>query len=290
MRISKKQLKNLIESFLINEQDPGWGDAVEADSFNSSKVIEYLPGYDLKIMGNIFSPADDEDMLVGYCKLDQCAQFVSDTFGKQLYVGNAWHAHKRLATTYSCFKNLSADNLSKITKIFTALNKNINAEVSNEIKNIALSLVPAAETIKTKMKLGDIVGLTYNNSPNWTKAFFEAATGATNLGRGSNVTGPYFVVAKTVKIDKDTFKVGESWSSKMLGKDIQFKPGKTLASGGGFGMNTHVGFVGAMVDGNPIIYHNVHHFVRATGINALNTGYQPVSVAWFGPSNVIPGK
>lgn len=296
MKITRKELRRLIEASLISEYDVGWGDAMDdeaVEALGEKHRIEYLPGYDLKIIGNIMSPADDSDMLVGICDLEQCAQFVSDTFGKQLYVGNAWHAHKRFATTYSCFKNLSPENLKKVAQIFTRLNKNINADVSTEIKKLALSLVPSAEEIKSQMKLGDIVGLTFNRSENWAKAFFEAASGAGNLGRGKNITGPYFVVAKTVKIGKDTFKAGAPWSAKMLGKDIQFKPGKTLSRGGGFGMNTHVGFVGAMVDGNPIIYHNVHHFVRATGINAMNTGglmNMPTSVAWFGPSNVVPGS
>ena len=36
------------------------------------------------------------------------------------------------------------------------------------------------------------------------------------------------------------------------------KPGKTLKTGRGWSFNTHVGVVGAIKDGQPIIFHNVH--------------------------------
>ena len=45
-------------------------------------------------------------------------------------------------------------------------------------------------------------------------------------------------------------------------------------------MNTHIGFVGAMVDGVPIIYHNVHHTVLATGLQAMNKNN--LAIVWAG--------
>ncbi len=41
------------------------------------------------------------------------------------------------------------------------------------------------------------------------------------------------------------------------------KPGKTISRGDAWGMNTHVGIVGAIKNGTPIIFHNIHGNVYA---------------------------
>jgi hypothetical protein len=57
---------------------------------------------------------------------------------------------------------------------------------------------------------------------------------------------------------------GSAWTAADMGKDLQFKPGNTLNSGGGFGFNTHLGYVGAIVDGEPIIFHSINQTVYST--------------------------
>ena len=226
----------------------------------SIEGIEYFPGYDAEIIGNIREPKSDYDMTVGACREDGCAQFVSDTLGPQEYVGNAWHAHARYKNKFTAFENLSSDDLAAMGKLFTNINKNPKeGSKETEVRNIVFKLLPPQDSF-SNLSLGDVVGLTFGKTTNWTKAFFEGATGRKHMGRGrKDAPGPYFVRKET----------GAPWKQADLGKDIEFIPGKTLNAGGGFGMNTHIGIIGAKHDGVPIVYHNVHRVVKATGLNAM---------------------
>ena len=56
----------------------------------------------------------------------------------------------------------------------------------------------------------------------------------------------------------------------MLGQNIKFKAGNTLSGGKSPGLNTHLGFVGATVDGEPIIFHNIHQQVYATPLSKMS--------------------
>jgi hypothetical protein len=187
-------------------------------------------------------------MVVGKCRQDHCAQFLSDTLGKDIAVGNAWHSHSRVKEgNASGFRGLSKAQQERAAKLFSEINKNpVAGSKEKEVREFVLSLVPSQGRF-TRMNLGDLVGLTFFESGNWTKAFFEGATGRGSgnlLGDGSKQgSGPYFV--------KDGPN-GEvvAWSKSDLGSDIDFKPGKTLKGGGGFGMNTHIGMVGALHEGN----------------------------------------
>ena len=48
--------------------------------------------------------------------------------------------------------------------------------------------------------------------------------------------------------------------------------GKTLTNGKGFGMNTHVGIVGAIKDGVPLVFHNITGSVFSDPYNKLKNG------------------
>ena len=54
-----------------------------------------------------------------------------------------------------------------------------------------------------------------------------------------------------------------------LKKKIEFIPGNSLKNGSGFGINTHLGYVGAVANGEPIIFHNVHGDVYATPLSKM---------------------
>ena len=226
----------------------------------SIEGIEYFPGYDAKIIGNFQEPKSDYDMTVGACSEDGCAQFVSDTLGPEEYVGNAWHAHARYKNKFTAFENLSEDDLAAMGKLFTSINKNPKeGSKETEVRNIVFKLLPSQNSF-SNLSLGDVVGLTYGKTTNWTKAFFEGATGRKDMGTGrKDAPGPYFVRKET----------GDPWKPEDIGKNIEFIPGKTLNGGGGFGMNTHIGIIGAKHDGVPIVYHNIHRVVKATGLNAM---------------------
>jgi len=56
------------------------------------------------------------------------------------------------------------------------------------------------------------------------------------------------------------------------------KPGKTISRGDAWGMNTHVGIVGAIKNGTPIIFHNIHGKVYADPKGLIHDGGRVVWV------------
>ena len=70
-----------------------------------------------------------------------------------------------------------------------------------------------------------------------------------------------------------------------LKKKIEFIPGNSLKNGSGFGINTHLGYVGAIVNGEPIIFHAVHGTVHATPLSKMGN----TKVIWVktGPTGTV---
>ena len=87
------------------------------------------------------------------------------------------------------------------------------------------------------LKVEDIVGIYYPPSSHHEEAFYEA---------GKN----YFIKDASGKLVK----------------------GKTLTNGKGFGMNTHVGIVGAIKIGVPLVFHNITGSVFSDPYNKLKDG------------------
>ncbi len=179
------------------------------------------------------------------CKAGQtsCGQFVNDFSEKLDFVGDAWLAHdldgvgKRV---WSVYTNLNPKFIDAITKTYIAIHKaggwEDNGPMSEAIKTINKGLSinqPSASTLK----VDDIVGIFYPPSSHHEEAFYEA---------GKN----YFIKDKNGNITK----------------------GKTLSGGKGFGMNTHVGIVGAIKDGVPLIFHNITGSVFSDPYNKLKGG------------------
>ena len=197
------------------------------------------------------------------CGTSKCAQYVSNTLDR--YQGNAWPAHGYTDRTLDSSFNENVSNneiLDALSSVFTLLNrKNGGSQSDNsKVKSIVSSMIPD-QTRWSDLALGDIVGLYHPESPSHYKAFFEAATG-TSIG----VEGQREKIAGVFFLNKET---GEPWKTSDMGKNIKFKPGKTLKSGKSFGMNTHMGFVGAKYNGQPIIFHNVKGTVSATPLSAM---------------------
>lgn len=278
MLITKKNLLTLVENFLREEEDKN----IVSDELRywhkTHDEIDYK--FDWKIMGSKkITPGSESDMVVGKCDQTHCAQWVSDTFGKDIRIGNAWHADRLISPIGSPIVSYASHRDSNfITEAFIKrLNwcfDRINAKpkkttMLDETKEIAKYLVPDQKKFMN-LKLGDIVGLFYEDSENVSRAFFEAATGYTNMGKGSMETpGGYFV----------TKAEGTPWSSDMLGKDILFKPSDSfIKSKKGFPCNTHIGVVGAIHKGVPIIYHNIHKSVHAVGLNGIDNSN--VKIFW----------
>ena len=77
-------------------------------------------------------------------------------------------------------------------------------------------------------------------------AFFEGMTGY-DSEKGGPLAGGSLAGDGPFMVKTDG---GDVWEPKHLGTDIEFKAGNTLSGGKSPGLNTHLGFVGAQVDGN----------------------------------------
>lgn len=179
---------------------------------------------------------------------DQCAQFVNDFSDDFKAVGNAWDALRGNGqigkTKFSIYDNVPDDVYNSALKIFNSLYrqgkpiKGVDTEIGREIKNLnrkLLSKKPSA----TDFKVGDVVGI-YNPKSEFHEVAFS--------GAGQS----YFVCGgrRSRCIKKPDKPSGQLW-----------------------GANTHVGIVGAIKNGVPIIYHNVHGTVYADPYNNLNTAW-----------------
>jgi peptidoglycan hydrolase-like protein with peptidoglycan-binding domain len=184
------------------------------------------------------------------CKAGQknCGQFVNDFSEKLDFVGDAWLAHdldgvgKRV---WSVYTNLSPNIIDTIYKTFINIDKaggwKDSGPMSETIKKLNQSLTKNQPNA-SGLKVDDIVGIYFPSSTHHEEAFYEA---------GKN----YFIKDKNGNLVK----------------------GKTLSGGKGFGMNTHVGIVGAIKDGVPLIFHNITGSVFSDPYNKIKGGGK---IAW----------
>lgn len=205
-------------------------------------------------------------------KEDGCAKFVSDNL-QGLGIprqGHAWFSRiiNEGNLEFNTFKNINPSILQEMSNIFSLINKNPKeGSAEGQVKSLIQRLIPNQSTLKSKLGVNDIVGLYYDGSHNFTKAFFEAATGFTDMGTGEKVTGTYFRRADN----------NSQWAPGDLAKNLSFIPGNTLKSGGGFTFNTHLGYVGAIVDGEPIIFHSIDKSVRSTPFSKMKS----IKILWI---------
>ena len=142
-------------------------------------------------------------------------------------VGDAWIAYdnSRLGNTImSSFNSLNSDQIDDVTDLWKDINKagggKEKGPFNGKVVNLVNNLVP--KTPNVSLKLNDIVGLFYPGSKHHEEAFYLAGK-------------PFF-------------------RKNMLGMTVN---GETIKKGIGWGMNTHIGVVGAIKDGVPIIFHNI---------------------------------
>lgn len=216
--------------------------------FSDSLNVNNMPTFDPTKESEIYS-----------CKVEGCSQWVSDTLKK--FQGNAWHAHRNGRNKYSTYENAGTNLIPDMVSLFNLVNKNPKEKSQEEkAKKISKSLVPDQGNF-SNLEIDDIVGLFYEPSYNHTKAFFEGMTGYKKMGgEKAAADGPFMLNAKN----------NDVWTPEMLGQNIKFKGGNTLHKGQSPGINTHLGFVGAIVDGEPIIFHNIDKQVWATPLSKMN--------------------
>jgi hypothetical protein len=195
---------------------------------------------------------------------EHCSKWAASFVGTQ---GNAWHALRDGTLKYSAFNNLSAYK-QKAEDLFNRMNKvaRLNAtsatRFNNDVKQIVAPLLPNPMSLKNYMKIGDVVGIYNRDSEHHGEAFYEGASGWSF----SYNTQPVSTAVQTTD--------GKKWDNSMIGNaSLRFKIIEP------FGMNTHLGFVGGMLDGEPVIFHNVGGTVRVDTLSAIkNRNMYPVWV------------
>jgi len=218
-----------------------------AESSNINKKDSLIsPNIDtsFKDKFNITKLSDKDSTYVCKAGQENCGQFVNDFSKKLSYVGNAWLAHdldqvgKRIVSSYT---SLTPQQVGKIFNIFRQIElqggpkeRKSGGQVEN-IKSLQQELfrnIPPSD-----FKVDDIVGIYYPPSGHHEEAFYEAGK-------------PYFILDGKGGVQK----------------------GSAISQGKGFGMNTHIGIVGAIKNGVPLIFHNIGGDVYSDPYNKLRGG------------------
>lgn len=174
----------------------------------------------------------------------QCAKFVSDLTGKR--AGNAWSGWDEGSGNkkWSAYSSVSQDIVNKIKTLLEKIAKQGGVKgdpekgTTNNAEARQIALAIARKSPNTKPELGDKVGLF-------------------NLGSGYHETALW-----------------EMADQQGLRDDLEINDFSTSDIGP---FNTHVGVVGAVKDGVPIIYHNVHGTVHMDPWNKI---YHDNIIVW----------
>lgn len=207
------------------------------------------------------------------CKETSCSEWAANIIDPSYFfdvvLGNAWHAHNAgYPVKFSAYADTNKYDKASAA-LFSAMNalnpfedktRIMGEPFKTRAKNISEGL---ANTFDLKsnlaqLQIGDVVGMFHKNSSHYPDAFFEGAADF-NLDNGKSVgnTGPSVFVKET----------DEPWNKAMLGQKLNFVV-KTP-----FGMNTHLGIVGAMYNEKPVIFHNVGGKVTAQLAKFMTAGY-----------------
>jgi hypothetical protein len=253
-----------------------------------------------------------------------CAQFVNDYSDKIGFVGDAWLAHNNdgLGTRiYSAFTKLTPEQIKKVVDLWIKIHNKgggvKGGKLNGEVRDFVNTIVPKKPNVT--LKVDDIVGIFYPPSPNHELAFYSAGKSyfvpGKKMSKNKDVRkgegkDPYVYKLENEKIyyslkndfDKKIkkFRWKEATNPKAVDaikskifSDVSvggsMVPGNTIKSGKGWGMNTHVGIVGAIKNGVPIIFHNIHGQVFSEPYDKLSDGAR---IAWVRRPNspITEGK
>jgi hypothetical protein len=178
---------------------------------------------------------------------DNCAQFVREFINGLPKPGDAWIAHDNSSlgtTVWSAFTKLPINTRNNIINLWKKIDKKgggtVKGPYMTQVNSIVSNLVPNSSGVN--LQLNDIIGLYYPGSKHHEEAFYQGG--------------------------KIFFK-----------KDANGNPiaGNTIKGGTGWGMNTHLGVVGAIDNGTPIIFHNIGGQVYADPYTNIKGGSK---IAW----------
>ena len=184
-----------------------------------------------------------------------CSEWAKGFVG---YQGNAWIANRTGTLKFNAFGDVSSykaasEKLFREMNAVRGLNTSTTVAFNPRVQAIVGSLLPAPISLKDSMKIGDVVGMYFVGSGHHGEAFFESCSGW-NLTNKSQATSTCVNSAD-----------GRPWDSTMMGKRANF----TIVSP--FAMNTHLGFVGGTLDGEPLIFHNMNGQVHVNRLSTITT-------------------
>jgi hypothetical protein len=207
----------------------------------------------------------DSNKSILLLKLDEligCATFVNKFSDAVEIVGNAWLSRDKIngTTTYDIFTNLSERQIETCIKLWNSIyarttNKKWiegHTRTAENIRKLVKSLIGTKQINPQNLKIGDICGIFYPLSTHQEEAFFEA--------------GEKYLLNKGVELRQ---------FNKSDEQELQKKS---------WTMNTHVGIVGAIENGNPVIFHAIPQKIGsgtniwADGIDQIQGGGQIVWV------------
>ena len=196
---------------------------------------------------------------LGTSSVTDCAAFVNAFSNKASYVGNAWFTHdldsagKRKFSVYTKVSNSAKETARKLfNTIWKKGGWEKASDYSENVKSLQSTLVPNQSSLKGSLAKGDIVGIYYPKSSHHVEAFYQAVTGKD--GKGNSITPSY---------------VKTAGNSMVKGSNGYPELGKTWAGGRIWSMNTHLGIVGDIKNGVPIIFHNIGGTVWADPLGKL---------------------
>lgn len=198
---------------------------------------------------------------LGVSEVTDCAAFVNAFSKKSSYVGNAWFSHDLDSAgrrKFSVYTKVPENIKTGVRQIFNGIWAKggwpkAGNSYSENVKRIQEKLVPNQASLRGLLSKGDIVGIYYPPSSHHVEAFYQSATGKD--GKGNMISNSY------VKSD--------SKNNMVKGSDGFPALGKTWASGRIWSPNTHLGVVGEIKNGVPIIFHNIGGTVWADPLGKL---------------------
>lgn len=181
------------------------------------------PSYKERINLDALSTNDTTEVCDISNETTQCAQFVNNFSDQIGALGNAWEAYENGGVgknIFSVFRKLTYPQMMQYQKIYDDIKAGGNP--SDEIKHLEEELIAQnGQPDPSSLKMGDVVGLYYEPSSHHAEAFIGSAEYRLWYPEG---------------------KIGKTIVRKRIGHTF----------------NTHVGVVGAIKDGVPLIFHNIH--------------------------------
>jgi hypothetical protein len=251
----------------------------------------------------------------------ECAQFVNDFSDSVDFVGNAWTAHDNRALgrlVYSAFDSVNDDMKNKIIDLWKKIDAKGGGVKSGPYRSAVSNLVSklVGSSSYSDLKLGDIVGIYYPPSSWHEYAFYSAGQPyfVDSEESSEKTTSRKVKCSQTVNpskcdqsvldlqvnlndtCDKLSIKLKEDGQSglnttnamKSCKTSSGKEAGRTISSGEAWGMNTHIGIVGAIKNGVPLVFHNIHGQVFSDPPNKLHDGGK---IAWVRrPQGIIARK